>query len=129
MERRNYPRLHTRFPAEVIGGGKRATDHALAADVSITGLQLVCDARVAGRLVPDAERADLSSAKPVTVRVTLPLRDGTHVKVEARCKLRMVRRSEDGEYRIGLEYDYFEGQSYNALEAFIDDWVSYPDEG
>jgi len=128
MERRNYPRLHTQFPAEVIGGGKRASDQALATDVSITGLQLFCDARVAGRLVPDAEHPDLTGAKPVTVRVTLPLRDGTHVRVEVRCKLRMLRRTEDGEFRVGLEYEYFEGQSYNALEAFIDDWVSYPDE-
>jgi hypothetical protein len=128
MERRNYPRLHTRFPAEVLAAGKRAIDHALATDVSITGLQLVCDERVANRIVDKAEKGKLKQAKPATIRVNLPLRDGTHVRVECRCKVRAVRKADDGSYSIGLEYEYFEGQSYAALEAFIDDWVEFPDE-
>jgi len=128
MERRNYPRLHTRFPAEVLPGGKRAIDHALATDVSITGLQLVCDQRVANRVVEKAEKGKVQSAKPVLVRVNLPLRDGTHVRVEVRCKVRALRKNEDDSYRVGLEYEYFEGQSYAALEAFIDDWVEFPAE-
>ena len=128
MERRNYPRLHTRFPAEVLAGGKRAIDRALATDVSITGLQLVCDSRIANRIVEKADKGKLKSAKPVLVRVNLPLRDGTHVRVEVRCKVRAMRRVEDDSFRVGLEYEYFEGQSYGALEAFIDDWVEFPDE-
>ena len=128
MERRSYPRLHTRFPAELVAGGKRAIDRVLATDVSITGLQVVCDARVAGRVVPKAEKGKLRDSKPVQLSVTLPLRDGTHVKVEARCTVRAVREDEFGEYCIGLEYEFFEGKSYNALEAFIDDWVSFPDD-
>lgn len=128
MERRNYPRLHTRFPAEVLAGGKRAIDRALATDVSITGLQLVCDARVAGRLVDKAEKGKLNAAKAVLIRVNLPLRDGSHVRVEVRCKVRALRKQEDDSYRVGLEYEYFEGQSYAALEAFIDDWVEFPAE-
>lgn len=128
MERRNYPRLHTRFPAEVLAGGKRAIDRTLATDVSITGLQLVCDARVANRVVEKAEKGKVKSAKPVLVRVNLPLRDGTHVRVEVRCKVRALRKVEDDSYRVGLEYEFFEGQSYAALEAFIDDWVEFPAE-
>ena len=129
MERRNYPRLHTRFPAEVLAAGKRAIDHALATDVSITGLQLVSDERVANRIVDKADKGKVEKAKPVLIRVNLPLRDGTHVRVECRCKVRAVRKAEDDSYRIGLEYEYFEGQSYAALEAFIDDWVEFPSEG
>lgn len=128
MDRRNYPRLHTQFPAELIGGGKRVADKALAIDVSFTGLQLVCDKRVAERVVTGADQANIASAKPVQLRVKLPLKDGTHVEVEARCKVRMLRQHSDAEYRIGLEYDFFEGKSYSALEAFIDDWVEFPDD-
>ncbi len=128
MERRNYPRLHTRFPAEVLAGGKRAIDRALATDVSITGLQLVCDARVANRVVEKAEKGKVKTAKAVLIRVNLPLRDGSHVRVEVRCKVRALRKAEDDSYRVGLEYEFFEGQSYAALEAFIDDWVEFPTE-
>ena len=128
MERRNYHRLHTRFPAEVLAGGKRAIDHALATDVSITGLQVVCDARVANRIVEKADKGKLKGAKPVLIRVNLPLRDGTHVRVEVRCTVRALRKIEDDSFRVGLEYEYFEGQSYGALEAFIDDWVEFPSE-
>lgn len=128
MERRNYPRLHTRFPAEVLAGGKRAIDRALATDVSITGLQLVCDERVANRIVEKADKGKVKNAKPVLVRVNLPLRDGTHVRVEVRCKVRAMRAADDGSFHAGLEYEFFEGQGYAALEAFIDDWVEFPDE-
>jgi c-di-GMP-binding flagellar brake protein YcgR len=128
MDRRNYPRLYTHFPAELVAGGKRAVDRVLAIDVSITGLQVVCDRRVAERVVPKADPRKVDAAKPVQVRVVLPLKDGTHVEVDVRCKVRTVREHINSEYRLGLEYDYFEGKSYNALEAFIDDWVEFPDE-
>lgn len=128
MDRRNYPRLYTHFPAELVAGGKRAIDRVLAIDVSITGLQVVCDQRVAERVVPKADPKKVASAKPVQIRVVLPLKDGTHVAVDVRCKLRMVRKHINAEYRLGLEYDFFEGKSYSALEAFIDDWVEFPDE-
>lgn len=126
MDRRNYPRLHTQFPAELIAGGKRTGDRVTAVDVSITGLQLVCERTVAERIAPHGA---VASAAPVQLRVVLPLRDGTHVEVEARCTVRAVRRDDDGAFRIGLEYEFFEGKSYAALEAFIDDWVEYPDDG
>lgn len=129
MDRRNYPRLHTRFPAELIAGGKRTADVVTAVDVSITGLQLVCDARTAERIVPGGANGDIARAKPVLLKVVLPLRDGTHVEVTARCVVRAVRLHEDGDHRVGLEYEFFEGRSYAALEAFIDDWVEYPEDG
>jgi len=128
MDRRNYPRLYTSFPAELTAGGKRAVDRVLAVDVSITGLQVVCDKKVAERVVPKRDPSKVAAAKPVGVRVVLPLKDGTHVEVAVRCKLRTIREHINDEYRLGLEYEYFEGTSYSALEAFIDDWVEFPDE-
>lgn len=128
MDRRNYPRLYTHFPAELTAGGKRSADRVLAIDVSISGLQVVCDRRVAERVQAKADKAKTAEAKPVTLRVVLPLKDGTHVEVQARCRVRTIRRDEKDAFRIGLEYEFFEGQSYNALEAFIDDWVEYPED-
>jgi len=128
MDRRNYPRIYTHFPAELVAGGKRAADRVLAVDVSITGLQVVCDRRVAERVVSKADPRKAGDAKPVQVRVALPLKDGTHVKVDVRCKVRTLRQHINEEYRLGLEYEFFEGKSYGALEAFIDDWVEFPDE-
>lgn len=128
MDRRNYPRLYTQFPAELVVGGQRQSERVLAVDVSITGLQIVCDRQLAARVVPDADQARAAEAPPVQVRVALPLRDGTHVQVDVRCKVRTVREHINAEHRLGLEYEYFEGKSYAALEAFIDDWVEFPDE-
>jgi PilZ domain len=128
MDRRNYPRLHTQFPTELVAGGKRSIEHVLAVDVSISGLQVVCDRRVAERIVTKADEHNIAGAKPVQIKVVLPLKDGTHVEVAVRCKVRTLRQHIDEQFRVGLEYEYFEGKSYSALEAFIDDWVEYPDE-
>ena len=128
MDRRNFPRLYTHFPAELTAGGKRSADRVLAVDVSISGLQIVCDKRVAERVLVKADKGKVADAKPVQLRVMLPLKDATHVEVKVRCRVRMIRQHIKGEYRVGLEYEFFEGKSYSALEAFVDDWVEYPDE-
>ena len=128
MDRRNFPRLYTHFPAELTAGGKRSADRVLAVDVSISGLQIVCDKRVAERVLVKADKGKVADAKPVQLRVMLPLKDATHVEVKVRCRVRMIRQHIKDEYRVGLEYEYFEGKSYSALEAFVDDWVEYPDE-
>lgn len=128
MDRRNYARLYTQFPAELVIAGQRASHRVLAVDVSISGLQVVCSRELAARVVPGAEPARAGEAPAVQVRVALPLKDGTHVEVDVRCKVRTVREHINDEHRLGLEYEYFEGRSYAALEAFIDDWVEFPDE-
>jgi hypothetical protein len=126
MERRQYPRLTTQFPAELddAHGGRVPVT---ATNVSLGGLQVLCDRHTALRIAPNGSIVSPRDATPITVRVTLPLRDGTHVKVEVRCRPRVLRRIAAEEYRLGLEYELFNGHSYQALEAFIDDWTNYDD--
>lgn len=127
MERRLYPRLDIQHPAELLLSDG-SIGPALASNISITGLSLITDRATAWRVVPGGSLAGPKAGGLVEVRVTLPLRDGTHVKVEAACRVRALRRVAADEFQLGVEYETFHGHGYRALEAFIDDWMTYPDE-
>jgi hypothetical protein len=127
MERRQYPRLDIRYPAELVVAD-RSTVAVLATNLSVSGLSLIVDHATALGIAPGGLAAGPRGGPAVEVRLTLPLRDGTHVKVEATCRVRGLRRAAMDEHHLGLEYETFHGHGYRALEAFVDDWMTYADE-
>lgn len=122
-DRRVFGRIDTQHPVKVLDAGG-AAHPALALDISLTGLQLLCNRETAARLLPTAALEGRLSGEELRVQMQLPLKDGRYSDVDARCRV-VAARDDDGErYRIGLRYIWFENYSYDDLERFIDDWLS-----
>ena len=122
-ERRDFPRVETEHSVEVVDtdGGVFPT---LALDLSLTGMQLLCDEPTASRLLPDGPPSS-ESPKSVEIRLRLRLQDGTRAKIRANALLVSLRKSGPDDQRIGVKFTNFLGDGYHALESFIDD--SLPD--
>lgn len=127
MERRHYPRIDTEHPAELLDGS--GTPHpAHATNISLSGLQVRCDQKTALAFAPKGQATHPRDIPELRVRMSLPLKDRSTVRVEARCKVISFRRVAADDFRFGLQYEFFEGRSYQALEAYIDDWVTFPED-
>lgn len=118
-ERRDFPRLLTEHSVELVDADG-AVFPTLALDVSLTGMQLLCDKPTAHTLVPDGDISKLENPN-VDVRLRITLRDGTRSKVRASAEIVSIRAADDDEYRIGLKYRNFFGDSYQTLELYIDE--------
>lgn len=123
-ERRTWDRVPVEQYVHVLEGDN-SDFPALATDISLTGMQLLCDEPTANRIVPNAQLATRDQFGHIHVRMRLPRRHrpDEDLMVEARCRVMAVRRVSRDEFRIGLEYAEFQGQSYEQLETFVDDWL------
>lgn len=118
-DRRDFPRIDTEHAAEVVD-----TDGSvfpvLALDLSLTGMQLLCDTPTVERLLPGGQPQE-DTQPEIDVRLRLHLRDGTKNKIRVHCRIMSVREVQHDEYRIGLKFNEFAGDSYLALEAYFDE--------
>lgn len=125
QERRDFPRIETEHSVELVDedGGVFPT---LALDLSLTGMQLLCDQPTAERIAPGGT-IDGSDGEPreFDVRLRVWLRDRSRQRLRIRCRLMAVREVQTDEYRIGMKFVGFEGNSYQMLEAYVDE--SLPD--
>jgi len=121
-DRRVFERIDTQHPVKVLDPSGRAHS-ALAMDISLTGLQLLCNMGTATALLPESALAGKLSGEELRVQMQLPLKDGRYASVDSRCRV-VAARADDGErFRIGLRYIWFENYTYDDLERFIDDWL------
>jgi hypothetical protein len=109
-DRRQYERITTDHSIQVMDGDRVLP--ALALDVSLLGLQLLCDEATAACIRRCRGEGDAA------IRVRIPGADGG---VDAWCRIIYARHSSADECRLGLEYDRFLGDSYDWLEGFIDE--------
>lgn len=121
-DRRVFGRIDTQHPVKVLDAGG-AAHPALALDISLTGLQLLCNRETAARLLPAAAMEGTLSGEELRVQMQLPLKDGRYSDVDARCRVVAARDDDGDRFRIGLRYIWFENYSYDDLERFIDDWL------
>ncbi len=122
-ERRDFPRIETEHSVEVIDadGGVFPT---LALDLSLTGMQLLCDGPTAERIAPGGV-TDQDAPREFDVRLGIRLRDTGRRRLRIRCQVMSVRTAQADDFRIGVRFIRFENDSYHALEAYIDE--SLPD--
>ncbi len=109
-DRRQYERIETDDSVQVIDGDQILP--ALALNISLLGMQLLCDAATADRLGRHLGEGGED------IRVRLP---GAEGGVEALCRVVYLRHGAQDEYRLGLEYRHFLAGSYDRLEKFVDD--------
>jgi len=122
-DRRIFERIDTQHPVKVLDSDGRAHP-ALALDISLTGLQLLCNNATAAKLLPATALRGELSGEELRVQMQLPLKDGRYSDVDARCRVVAARSDDNDRFRIGLRYIWFENYTYDDLERFIDDWLN-----
>ncbi|MBW3567432.1 MAG: PilZ domain-containing protein, partial [Proteobacteria bacterium] len=120
-DRRDFPRIETEHSVELVDGDGSAFP-TLALDISLTGMQLLCDQPTAERIAPGGETKNGDgSPRELVARLRVKCRDGNRERIGVHCSVMSVRKVEPDEFRIGVKFTGFEGDSYHALEAWIDD--------
>ncbi|HET6726256.1 MAG TPA: PilZ domain-containing protein [Gammaproteobacteria bacterium] len=107
-DRRQYPRITTDDSVQLIDDDRVLP--ALALDISLLGMQLLCDAATADSIGRRLNEGDDE------IRVKIPRPNGG---LDATCRIVYLNSSDD-ECRLGLEYMEFLGNSYDWLEKFVD---------
>ena len=121
QERRDFPRIEEELSAELLDADDGVFP-ALILDISLTGAQLLCDKPTATHFAPDGSPEETTGTpREVGVRLRVPLGDGGRAKIRAFGQLMAVREVGEDEYRFGIKFNRFEGDSYTALEAYIDE--------
>ena len=120
QDRRDFPRVETEHSVELVDadGGVFPT---LALDLSLTGMQLLCDQPTAERIAPGGVTGEDGKPHEFDVRVRIRLRDGGRRRLDIHCQVMSVREVQDDEYRVGVRFARFARDSYHALEAYIDE--------
>ncbi len=116
QERRAFPRVDTEHSLQLLDADGAAFP-ALMLDLSLAGMQLLCDGptalRLAGREGEEPREFD------VRLQVTLPRHGARQLRM--RCRLMTIREVQQDEFRIGVRFTQFEADSYPLLEAWIDE--------
>lgn len=124
-DRRDFPRIETEHSVEIVGSNGESFP-TLALDLSLTGMQLLCDQPTAERIAPAGELREADGTpRELDVRLRVKLHSGERERLQIRCQLMSLRQVQQDEIRIGVKFMHFEGNSYHVLEAYIDE--SLPD--
>jgi hypothetical protein len=94
--------------------------HAITVNLSPAGIQIACDRVTVNSILPLTQRRVPKRTRAVDVRLRFPESSGMPDVVEARCTAVFSRRVAENEYRIGLQFQGFEGEDYQKLELFLD---------
>lgn len=117
-ERRLYKRFETGSAVEIIAENGAELE-ARALNVSLAGMQIVCDRDVVQVVAPKGEKTTPDQSPVVRIRFTLP-RAGDRTEIAADCRIVLVRRVSERDYHLHLQYEFFQGNGYNELEDFVD---------
>ena len=94
--------------------------HAITVNLSPAGIQIACDRVTVNSILPLSQRRLPRSTRQVDVRLRFPESSGMPDIIDARCTAVFSRRVAENEYRIGLQFQGFEGEDYQKLEHFLD---------
>ena len=94
--------------------------HAITVNLSPAGIQIACDRVTVNSILPLSQRRQPRSTRQVGVRLRFPESSGMPDIIDARCTAVFSRRVAENEYRIGLQFQGFEGEDYQKLEHFLD---------
>ena len=118
-EKRTFDRIETEHSIRIIGEDGSSFP-AIAANISLTGLQILCDQPTMGRITPHGVDTKGTHNVQIRVRVVLPGVPESKGKLGLFGRVVSVRAGAGDEYRIGVQFTDFEPGSYNALESYLD---------
>ena len=119
--KRDYPRVPVHLPVEVsLPDGE--VIHAITVNLSPAGIQIACDRITVNSILPLSQPRVPKRTREVAVRLRFPESSGMPHIIDARCAAIFSRRVAENEFRIGLQFQGFEGaDDYQSLERFLDD--------
>lgn len=120
QERRDFPRIEEELSAEILDANDGVFP-ALILDISLTGAQLLCDRPTAEHMVPEGVEVPGDDPIELGIRLRVSLGDGSRAKIRGFGHLMAIREVGDDEFRLGIKFTRFAGDSYTALEAYIDE--------
>jgi len=118
-EKRTFDRIETEHSIRILCEDGSSFP-GIAANISLTGLQIVCDKPTLERITPHGVATKADHQVPIRVKVNLPDMPEAESKLGLFGQIMSVRTSEEDEYRIGVRFTDFEPGSYNALEHYLD---------
>lgn len=118
-EKRAFDRITIEHPLHIVGEDGSSLP-AVAADISMTGLQIRCDTATMQRITPHGAETKSDHGVMVHVRVLLPDLPDKESKLGLFARVVVVRATGADEYRIGVQFTDYEPGSYDALEHYID---------
>lgn len=119
-DRREHPRIKTSLPLDIIMANGEVLQGILI-DISRAGLQISCDGPTAHRIFPEGYMLSAGKFGKVQVRCSLGPGDQSAGNVDAACRLVFSRRVAQDKYCIGLQFEEFAGDSYSAIEQYIEE--------
>jgi hypothetical protein len=117
--KRDYPRIPAHLPVELSMPDGEII-HAITVNLSPAGIQIACDRVTVNSILPLSQRRLPRNTRQVEVRLRFPGSSGMPHIIDARCTAVFSRRVAENEYRIGLQFQGFEGEDYQKLEHFLD---------
>ena len=118
-EKRTFDRVETEHSIRILGDDGSSFP-AIAANISLTGLQILCDRPTMERISPHGTETCAAHEVPIRVRVTLPDMPENQNKLGLFGRVVAIRSGGQDEFRIGVQFTDFEPSSYNALEHYLD---------
>lgn len=118
-EKRAFDRIETEHSIKIVATDG-STFPAIASNISLTGMLILCDEPTLARISPHGAATTSDQDVHVRVRVTLPDVPDSRSKLGLFGRIVSVRNERADEYRIGVQFTDFEPGSYNALELYID---------
>jgi len=118
-EKRTFDRIDTEHSIRIVCDDGSSFP-GIAANISLTGLQILCDQPTMERISPHGTETKATHDVPIRVRVALPGMPENQAKLGLFGRVVSVRAGGQDEYRIGVQFTDFEPGSYNALEHYLD---------
>lgn len=119
VEKRTFRRISADHSVRILESDG-TTFAAVAVDVSLTGMQILCDGPTLSRISPRGVQTNAGDG--VRIHVRMPLSDFGDGRERLGLYGRVVgvRPHGDDEYRLGIQFTDFEPGTYNILESYID---------
>ncbi|HEX5339826.1 MAG TPA: PilZ domain-containing protein [Gammaproteobacteria bacterium] len=118
-EKRAFDRIQTEHSIKIVATDG-STFPAIASNISLTGMLILCDEPTLTRITPHGAGTTADQDIRLRVRVNLPDVPDSRSKLGLFGRIVSVRTGGADEYRIGVQFTDFEPGSYNALELYID---------
>jgi len=118
-DRRRYPRVATRLPAQLISDGNPVLA-ATVINLSRLGLLVAFDQGIAYRLLPGGH---IPSRATPTLSITFELEDstGNRIEIDTRCRIIELRRFSQDEFHLGVQFIGFGDRGFELLNQFVID--------
>ena len=116
-ERRRHPRYHTSFRARITT--EAGTTDGTVTSLSLSGLQLHCGRQVAEEVLPNVQRAILSSPVNVDVSFEVPTSASSRSAIQVQCRITNARRESRDKFWLGGAFVTFSKDSEEYLQDYL----------